>query len=331
MTIAGHLNQWLNPFHVGVRATDDTSTLPRRLGRAALVLARNCIQIVALLYILFLTSTRLPAGAIALGSLILACSILSFKRKHDGAFDQRLDLVLFGAMIFFFGNLRSFADDSGRPVSYRYVIDVERFLSWGHVPTIWLQEQFYRAGTHNFFDISLIVVYFSYFVMPLATPVILWKYRPDDLSQFIKAVFLALVFGSIAFFLLPTAPPWLASERGYLPPVHRVVLEAIQAVQPNAYHQGYEAVGPNDVASMPSFHVAETTLVVLALSQFGSAAKVVGAAYVGLMALALVYLGEHYVIDAIAGLLLAGIAWRLAKIKVVAPITNAAETIFPPT
>jgi hypothetical protein len=330
MTIVKRLNELLNPLHVRLRANPETSSLTRRLGRATLILARNCLQILTLLYVLFLISTGLPAGAIAFSSLILGGSIMLFRRIRSGLYDQRLDLVLYGAMIFFFGNLRSFADDAGQPVSFQYVIDLERFVSGGTVPTIWLQEQLYHIGTFNFLDILLIIVYFSYFIMPLVTPVILWKYRPHDLSQFMKAMFLGLILGTIAFFLLPTAPPWLAAERGYLPEVHRVVLEAIQGIQPDAYQKGYEAVGPNDVASMPSFHIAETLLVVLALSQFGRLASVIGAAYVGLMALALVYLGEHYVVDAGAGLLLAGIAWRLAQTWQDVTITNTRKTISPP-
>ncbi len=64
---------------------------------------------------------------------------------------------------------------------------------------------------------------------------------------------------------------------------------------------------------MPSVHMAVTFVVVLALWRERRALAVIGALYAAAMALALVYLGEHYAVDVLAGVLVALAAWLAAQ------------------
>jgi membrane-associated phospholipid phosphatase len=56
---------------------------------------------------------------------------------------------------------------------------------------------------------------------------------------------------------------------------------------------------------MPSLHFATSVTAAHVLSETGFAAGLLGWAYTALLGTALVYLGEHYVVDLMAGLALA--------------------------
>lgn len=79
----------------------------------------------------------------------------------------------------------------------------------------------------------------------------------------------------------------------------------------DVYDQTSRAVGENDVAAMPSLHTALTVTVALIMSRYGPVWRRAGIAYVCMMGVALVYLGEHYVIDELAGVALALGVWKL--------------------
>ncbi len=63
----------------------------------------------------------------------------------------------------------------------------------------------------------------------------------------------------------------------------------------------YSVFGGNPLAAMPSLHFATSVMAALLLAETGPAAGAVGWAYTGTLGFALVYLGEHYAADLIAG------------------------------
>ena len=67
----------------------------------------------------------------------------------------------------------------------------------------------------------------------------------------------------------------------------------------------YDVLGGNPLAAMPSLHFATSLMGAHLLSEVGPVAGALGWTYVSLLGLALVYLGEHYAIDLVAGAALA--------------------------
>ncbi len=63
----------------------------------------------------------------------------------------------------------------------------------------------------------------------------------------------------------------------------------------------YDVLGGNPLAAMPSLHFATSLMAAHALSEIGPVAGTVGWAYAATLGLALVYLGEHYLVDLVAG------------------------------
>ena len=63
----------------------------------------------------------------------------------------------------------------------------------------------------------------------------------------------------------------------------------------------YSVLGGNPLAAMPSLHFATSLMAALLLAEVGPIAGALGFAYMLTLGFALVYLGEHYVVDLLAG------------------------------
>ncbi len=63
----------------------------------------------------------------------------------------------------------------------------------------------------------------------------------------------------------------------------------------------YDVLGGNPLAAMPSLHFATSLMGAHLLSEVDPVAGAVGWSYALTLGLALVYLGEHYLIDLLAG------------------------------
>jgi membrane-associated phospholipid phosphatase len=126
----------------------------------------------------------------------------------------------------------------------------------------------------------------------------------------------------LLFFLVPTAPPWLASDYGELSHVDRVMDFVGAEITPgDSYTTLYESLGvPNAVAAMPSIHMGVTFGMFLwAWRRYPRLAAVL-LMYSLLMGASLVYMAEHYVADLLVGMAcalvmfaaitLAGRRWR---------------------
>ncbi len=73
----------------------------------------------------------------------------------------------------------------------------------------------------------------------------------------------------------------------------------------------YSVLGGNPLAAMPSLHFATSVMAAQLLAETGPVAGVLGWAYASTLGLALVYLGEHYAIDLVAGAALTAAVRRL--------------------
>ena len=90
-------------------------------------------------------------------------------------------------------------------------------------------------------------------------------------------------------------------ERAVLEPVRRI---RGQARRPQGEGDDWRARG-NPWASMPSDHFAAACMTAMIMAELGAKAGTAGWAYVAIVGIAVVYLGEHYVVDLIASLAVA--------------------------
>ena len=276
-----------------------------RASGLALNLAKP-VSLYALLFILLRLRPELPA--VLYLALAAALGFMAWRYL-----DRRSDYRLFAPYILAFGlfnGLRIFADNTGQPVSYTYPIDLDVAV-FGAVPTVWLQERLYAPGSEGLIDAASSIVYTIYFSFHFLVAAVLWSRHSPALRLYVGAIVATLFLGLAIYYLLPTAPPWLASEAGHLTEVTRIAKVMSSELWQEAYSRGSYVAGTNDVAAMPSLHVALTAVIALVAARGGRLWGTVGWAYVAAMGFALVYLGEHYVVDIVAGIATAVVAWRL--------------------
>ncbi|HSJ14327.1 MAG TPA: phosphatase PAP2 family protein [Longimicrobiales bacterium] len=218
-------------------------------------------------------------------------------------------IYILGFLIFV--DLRMISAELFFPARFDYVILMERTVFFGMIPSEVLQDAWYVLGRTSLLDRALITVHFSFFLVPHVAAVWLWTCHRTLFRRYVYALVATCWAGLVLAFVLPTAPPWLAAGTERIPHVYRVVQDVMMRATPETYTAGLRAVGDNDAAAMPSLHTALTVLVALAAARIGGWAGLAGWTYAGIMALALVYLGEHYVVDIVAGFALALLFWSL--------------------
>jgi len=185
-----------------------------------------------------------------------------------------------------------------------YPIRIDRAIGLGEVPTIRLQRAFGTPNEVHTHDNVLSIVHWSWFFAPhAALGWILWRH-PERFARSAAQVAAVFDLGAAVYWLVPTAPPWWAGARGNLPHVRRIMTEAGERFWGRYWTRLYDSLSGNQLAAMPSLHFATSVMAAHVLSDAGRVPGAVGWAYAGALGFALVYLGEHYVADLIAGVAL---------------------------
>jgi len=245
-------------------------------------------------------SPAVTAGAVASGPFALAAITRRSKTR---------DAVLFAQQMWAFIVIHELPYDDPvalrRRLKIRYPIRIDRRIGRGRLPSTRLQGALMKPEQRvSVLDKVLTFAHWAWFFEPHLTLVyILVK----DEHRFVRAARQmagAFDLGCAIYIAVPTAPPWWAAEHGYTGDdrVHRRMLEVGEETWGRAWPSLYNSVDGNPWAAMPSLHFGASVLAAMLLSESDPRAGAVGWTYAGVLGLALVYLGEHYVIDLIAGL-----------------------------
>lgn len=249
-----------------------------------------------------------------------------------------LDFVPFAAVLIAYDYLRGASYQLGMPTWWHPQIDVDRLLFFGTVPTVWLQEQL-RHPDPRWWDIVVALCYHSFFLLPYVTAGVLWWRSRRAFYQW-TIRFVALSFVAFGIFCLtPAAPPWAAArctaeqveskpsepacmyesiareDGGILEPmddpregaparITRISTRGLGEIHLSGAQQLVEKgqATANPVAAVPSLHLGGTMLFVLFMwNRVRKPWWPVLALYPVLMTFSLVYAGEHYVSDCLAG------------------------------
>ena len=183
-------------------------------------------------------------------------------------------------------------------------------------PNVRLQRALSDPGRATPLDRALSLAHWAWFLQPHASLLYVLVRDPDRFPRAARQLAATYDIGCAIYFLVPTAPPWWAAEEGYIdeemaprrgdgtapPPLRRLMLDVGEEVWgPRVWPKLYESLGGNPWAAMPSLHFATSLMSALLLAESGPLAGAAGWAYAATLGLALVYLGEHYVTDLIAG------------------------------
>jgi membrane-associated phospholipid phosphatase len=198
-----------------------------------------------------------------------------------------------------------------------YPIDVDRFIGLGTVPTVRLQRAFSSPDRFSGLERVLVWCHWMWFMVPHGTVLYVLARRPARFPAAAARMYSVFDLGSVFYWAIPTAPPWYAVRHGRLQgvgesAVRRMMIEYGEQFWGDRWPALYDVLGGNPLAAMPSLHFATSLMGAHLLSEVDPVAGALGWAYAGTLALALVYLGEHYVADILAGGALAETVRRLS-------------------
>lgn len=255
------------------------------------------------------------------------------------------DWLPFALVLVLYDLSRGAATLVGAPTLWQPQPEADRWLFFGTVPTVWLQEHLKMADP-PWWEVVISGVYMSFFILPYVVAGVLWLHNRDDWAAFVRR-FVALSFAAVVVYvLLPAAPPWAAarctaedvaagpsnphcmfkspagvSDGGLLgamrthhdgaqPFVERISTRGwgtLHLQSASALLDSGQA-SVNLVAAIPSLHAGLTAMVVMFLwRRVKPRWHALLVAYVLTMAFSLVYSAEHYVVDILLGWLLAAV------------------------
>jgi len=194
--------------------------------------------------------------------------------------------------------------DNGKLPHVTELIGADRWLFRGEVPTVWLQRHFYDPAAVHWWDAVVSWVYASHFILAPIIAVVLWLRSRREWARFLRRWMALSAAGLTTYFLYPAAPPWWASQVGLVDHVERISSRGWRAIGlHNAGHLLSQAQNlSNPIAAVPSLHSA---FALFCVAFFASRVRrrwwPLLAAYPVTMGLALVYSGEHWVIDVLLG------------------------------
>ncbi|MBO0846475.1 MAG: inositol phosphorylceramide synthase [Nocardioides sp.] len=198
----------------------------------------------------------------------------------------------------------------GLPLHVEFPIHFDNWLGMhlgmGGMPTTWVQEHLHPTTAIPWYGALVSLVYVSHFLVMPIVAIVLWIRNRSRFVVWMRMVVVLAVAGVATYFVYPMAPPWLADDGDVFPGpvVGRYTSQGFDLIGMHMVggiiSQGQYLVNP--VAAMPSLHTAYATLAA-AFFWFGKRwwQKALLACYPIAMGFALVYGGEHYVVDEIAG------------------------------
>jgi hypothetical protein len=188
------------------------------------------------------------------------------------------------------------------------VVHVSELISaesqiFGGIPTLVLQ-QFYRNPV---FDFVGAFFYSLHFIIPTVFGFALWKYSPKNYWKYVFAFLICSYSALITYLVYPSAPPWFGVHAS------RILFQIDGEIGVPVYRTIFDFIQANPYAAFPSLHATYPWLI----SLYSIKIKRIKALPVLIIPIGVwfsaVYLGEHYVIDLIGGVLYSTVAFFLVE------------------
>jgi len=181
-------------------------------------------------------------------------------------------------------------------------IDFDKVLFGGTVPSVWLQQHLWTPGHIHWYDYGVWGVYMTHFFAVWVVAAVLWRVSRQQFRRYALLTVTLTVGAFLTYWLYPAQPPWLAVDGHSIGHVDRIVPLVWGQLGVPTISSAYENSSfVNTVAAMPSLHAGYPFMLMLFFWPAGKLVRVLLGAYTLAMAFTLVYGGEHFVIDIVAG------------------------------
>jgi hypothetical protein len=300
-----------------------TSTTPGEEAQPDVQLGRRNDRILLIAiggYTLLLSALMIARGVSITPDVLLIAFGLAAVLLGRGRLFLR-DWIPFIGLFFAYELMRGYADNFGASIHVTDVLAAERALFLGHLPTQVLQDAFHPATGDDPVAMLATVFYFLHFPLPIAVGFFLWFRRRRVFYDYVAALIILSMAGFVTYLVLPVAPPWWAAKEGFIPGPDGPAIAYLkdQGFTELARLFGFEGhylysytiydINPNQVAAFPSLHAGYPFLAFLfARRTFGRVGWLM-IAYSVCVWFSIVYLADHYVVDILAGLAYAAVAY----------------------
>jgi membrane-associated phospholipid phosphatase len=270
--------------------------LTRRMAALATVGLLGALAVAVWLFGLGLTPDRYL--------LVLLVPALLLRRARR----YLLDFVPFAALLVIYAQSRGIAHLLRPDPHYVPQLNADKFL-FGSVPSESLQHWLWD-GTQQWYDHIVLAVMRFHFIVPPLLAFVLWVKRRALFYRFAATMITLSFAGALTFLLFPAAPPWAAGEKGLLPGLIRIPHNpAPNASGAHGYHaiSVSKLIDPNPYAAIPSLHAGYAFLCFLFVATLAWKTRWrwwaigLGVIYPLAQSFAVVYTGNHYVVDLLLG------------------------------
>jgi membrane-associated phospholipid phosphatase len=174
---------------------------------------------------------------------------------------------------------------------------------FGSIPTLVLQ-QLCRC---TFLDYLGAFFYSLHFIAPVVFAFILWKFRPQNFKGYTLALAIGTYSALLTFLFYPVAPPW------YGVGAIRILSQVDTNLGVPFYRTIFDFIQSDPFASFPSLHAMYPWLISLYALKIKKAKALPVLIFPVGVWFSAVYLGEHYVVDLIGGVIYGTCAFFLAE------------------
>lgn len=220
------------------------------------------------------------------------------------------DWFPFVFLILSYEALRGLGDGLVANTHIGFPITFDERLFGGTLPTVWLQDHLWDPNHLHWYDYVAAFAHPMHFIMPLAIAFAFWMKSRRLYWKFVGSYLLLTYAGLVTYVLYPMAPPWYASALHRIPPIDSILGQVLW--QHSVSHPIgfiYDKFDPNPVAAMPSLHAAFPVLVFFVCLKLKPKIGWLAIIYPLVMDFSIVYMGEHYVVDVLAGTLYGAVAF----------------------
>ncbi len=271
--------------------------------RSRLVLIGSAAYLVLIFGVMLWRGISIEPEWVVLALLLIA---IALGRGRSFIVDWLPFLILFLA----YEEMRGFAAKTG--FAPHDLSGLERAVFGGSIPTLVLQHAFYHPGVVSPQDLIGMFFYFIHFPLPIVVGFVFWVNGRDHYRRFVASLLLMCFIAFATYLFFPSAPPWYQFPHE----VVKINNETVGALWDGKYSisEIYRSFNPNQFAAFPSLHAAFPALAaVYAWNRYRALAFGLIAWSLAVV-LSIVYLGEHYVVDALAGYVYVAVAVAIVEL-----------------
>jgi hypothetical protein len=271
--------------------------------RSRLILAGSAAYLALIFGVMLWRGISIEPEWVVLALLLIA---IALGRGRSFIVDWLPFLVLFLG----YEAMRGFAAKTG--FAPHDLSGLERFVFGGALPTLVLQHAFYHPGVVGWQDLVAMFFYFMHFPLPIVVGFYFWVNSREHFRRFVAALLLMSFLAFITYLFFPSAPPWYQFPNE----VVKINNKTVDALWQGGYFVSeiYNSFNPNKFAAFPSLHAAFPALAAAYAWSRYRALAIGLIAWSAAVLLSIVYLGEHYVVDAIDGFVYVAVAMAMVEL-----------------